>query len=360
MPSSLKVFVQDPNDPIWANGWDEKLSFMAEGLFSELGLILPLVRRVEDPRLKPEEFRIQINDLRHPPVTGLRPNEIMVNDTTERLALIGVKAHEAVSPVTGRIVFSIVQAEGAATKTLESAGLTTWDPLGRLVLHLAIEIRRNAGSLLTNGIVRHMLNTLEASFPQLVAAARARCSVPRLRRILQALLDEGISIRDLPSILESLLAINGTTDAETAGRLMFIPQGSKSCPLPSSLDSIDMNICIEHVRHSLKRAISFKYARGTQTLVAYLLDAKIEQRVRESNSNPLTDQERSVILAAVATEMRYLPPTAQVPVFLTTPEIRCAIRDLITEEFTSMQVTSYAELPADLNVQPVARISLPT
>ena len=121
-----------------------------------------------------------------------------------------------------------------------------------------------------------------------------------------------------------------------------------------------MNICIEHVRHSLKRAISQQYARGTQTLVAYLLDPKIEQQVRESNSNPLTDQERSVILAAVATEIRYLPPTAQVPVFLTTPEIRCAIRDLITEEFTSMQVTSYAELPADLNVQPVARISLPT
>src|SRR5262249_6634699 len=207
----------------------------------------------------------------HPPVTGLHPNEILVNDTPERLPQKDLKARKAVSPLTGRLVFSIIEDNGDSAKILESAGLTTWDPLGCLVFHLAIAIRRHAGSLLTNGLVRQMLDTLEAAFPELVAATRARCSIPGLRRILQALLDDGISIRDLRGILESLLMINLTTDTDSAGRLIFIPPASRSSPLPSSLDSIDINFCIEQVRHGLKRAISYKYARGTQTLVAYLL-----------------------------------------------------------------------------------------
>ena len=365
---SLKVFVRDPNDPIWANAWNEKLKSVNEQLFDELGLLLPPVRREADPRLEPEEFRIQINDVRHPPVSGLRANEILVNDTVDRVSKMKlnemtVKAREAVSPVTGRLVFSIADGDDALTKALESAGLTIWDPLGYLVLHLAIAIRHHAGSLLTDGIVRYMVDTLKTVFPQLVAATRARCSISWLRRLLQALLDERISIRDLRSILEAVLGINGTTEPGLDGRLVVIPVASKLClaPAPSSLEAVDFDVCIEQVRRSLKRAISHKNSRGTQTLVAYLLDPKIEQRICERSAHPLTAQERDSIRAAFAAEARHLPPTAvQIPVILTAPDIRRAVRDLIAGEFTLMPVTSYAELPPDLNVQPIARISLPT
>src|SRR5205814_1772942 len=124
----------DPNSAVWAK-WDEKLDFMNDGLFYELGLLLPIAKRELDPRLAPEEFRIQINDLRLPPVKGLLPGEMVVNDTAERVndiarrLSLSVTARQAVSPVTNRLTFAIVSGEQSTAEKLESEGLTTWDPL---------------------------------------------------------------------------------------------------------------------------------------------------------------------------------------------------------------------------------------
>jgi type III secretion protein V len=120
---------------------------------------------------------------------------------------------------------------------------------------------------------------------------------------------------------------------------------------------------VSFVRAGLKREVGHKYARGTNTLVAYVLDAEIEALVSRQQKAPTDDDildERDFdrIAEAIQTEIALLPSTAEVPVILTTETARPRLRELMAAEFPRVSVVSYTELVSELNVQPVARISL--
>ena len=121
----------------------------------------------------------------------------------------------------------------------------------------------------------------------------------------------------------------------------------------------------EHVRSALKRYVSHKYARGTNTLVVYLLDPQIEDAVRGAIKRTSAGTHLALepdiaqeIVQAVKNECGHLPPTAQRPVILTAMDIRRYVRKLLEYEFNPpFSVVSFQELSPELNIQPVARIS---
>jgi len=120
---------------------------------------------------------------------------------------------------------------------------------------------------------------------------------------------------------------------------------------------------VSFVRVGMKRSVANKFARGTQTLVVYLLDEKIEGLVLEYISPEGDLKERAcneddAILDALKAELAYLPSTAQRPVILTMVNIRPHMLEIIASEFPHISVLCYEELPSDLNIQPVARIQL--
>jgi type III secretion protein V len=108
----------------------------------------------------------------------------------------------------------------------------------------------------------------------------------------------------------------------------------------------------------LRRYISHKYTRGSSSLVVYLLDPAIESRVVEATDRPVTDGEREKILHAIFEEVGSLPQSTHNPVILTTLEARRPFRDLIEFEFPYLSVLSYQELSPEMNIQPIARISM--
>jgi hypothetical protein len=128
-------------------------------LFNELGIVLPAMSVVCDVNLHEPDFRIQLNDIRLPPVAGL--------------------------PVTdhGAVSFIVTNLDG--------------------------EIRRNAGHFLTTENVECSLDLLRDRFPVLVDAVLDRFEILELTALLRDLLNEEVSIRDLRGVLESLLAIEG-------------------------------------------------------------------------------------------------------------------------------------------------------
>jgi flagellar biosynthesis component FlhA len=335
---------------------DELFDFMQEGLFVELGIIFPKVSIDIDESLEENDFRIQLNDIRFPSVIGLEPDQFFVNDTSERLSLINITGKKAINPATG-MECAIVQNKESALDICEKAGLTTWNPTGFIILSLAAEVRRNAGIFLTNEIVDYSLSLLGAAFPVLVDTASKRFDTVTLTQILRDMLDEEISIKDLRTILETLLSI------KTSGQnkyISFFYNAPNSCPITENkkvdgdLDIVNYSNCL---RISLRRYISHKYARGTNTLVVYLLDPQIESRIKSIDKQPLTDEECDRIIKAISDELKYLPATAQIPVILTSIEIRKRLRNLIEKEFPRLNVLSYHELMPNLNIQPVARIS---
>jgi type III secretion protein V len=260
------------------------------------------------------------------PRIGLAPGTILVNDTPENLAPLGVDAAPTLNPATAQ---PAAIASDEHKESLESAGLTTWNPIGFLILCLAAAVRQSAHALMTRDVADGLVGQLGSAFPALRAAADEHVPPDKLAPVLRELLLDGVSVRNLRRILELLIRYetveraNHRTDAVT-----FVCEG-------------------------LADLIAFTLARGTSTVVVYLLDPEIENALADGADETTAGR----VSAAVRDELAFLPAMAQVPAILTHDESRRRLRDLLRPEFPRMRVLSYSELPPDYNVQPVARIS---
>lgn len=314
----------------------ELIPFMRDGLFIELGVRFPGVRARGNSSLPPGAYQVQINEV--PVVTGQATlGHVLVNDTVDRLRLMNIQGFEAINPATRQPAAWVPEQH---RETLEAAGLTTWDVPGYIILHVAAVLRRNAREFVGVQETQTMLEQLEKAFPAIVKEVIPKVvNVLKLTDILQRLVEEEISIRDLRGILQAL-AEYGQVEADNV-------------------------MLTEHVRASQRRYISHKYARGSGTLVVYLLDPNIEEAIRGSIKRTsagahlaLEPELAQEIVQAVRSECGHLPPSAQRPVILTAMDIRRYVRKLLEYEFNpSFSVLSYQELSPELNIQPVARIS---
>lgn len=315
----------------------EMVPMMRDGLFYELGVKFPGIRvRGNETDLAEGTYIIMINEV--PLISGnISMEKVLVNDTVDRLTLLNIKGEQAVNPANGSEC-AWIPAQYA--EIAEQAGLTTWDAAGYMVLHLSSVLRKNAAEFVGIQEVQNMLEQLEQAFPALVKEVVPKAVSPfQLTDIMRRLVEEEISIRDLRSILQAL-AEWGQVENDTV-------------------------MLTEYVRNALKRYISHKFTRGGNTLVVYLLDPQIEETVRSSIQHTqsgsflaLEPEITQEMLTAVRNEVGNLPPTAQNPVILTTMEIRRYFRKLIELEFPHLAVLSYQELSPDMNIQPIARITL--
>ncbi len=316
---------------------NELVPFMRDGLFVELGVRFPGVRARGNPNLKPGGYLVQINEV---PVDSGQTmlGYLLVNDTVDRLQLMNIEATEAINPATRQQCSWVAEEH---KDILESAGLTTWDSPSYIILHLAGLLRRNARDFLGVQEVQTSLEQLEKALPALVRECIPKViSVLKLTDIMQRLVEEEISVRDMRSVLQAL-AEHGQEEADNV-------------------------MLTEHVRASMKRYISHKYSRGQNSLVVYLLDPQIEEAIRSaikhtsSGSHLALEPELAQeIVGAVSQECNRLPPTAQRPVILTAMDIRRYVRKLLEYEFMPpFSVVSFQELSPEMNIQPIARISL--
>jgi len=325
------------DDTTGSNFLNELIPMMRDGLFYELGVRFPGLRvRGNDGDMPAGSYIIMINEI--PLVMGnVDQNKVLVNDTPDRLRLLGIDAEPAQNPANGNACAWI---SADVRELAEQSGLTTWDAPGYLVLHLSAVLRKNASEFVGIQETQNMLEQLEQAFPALVKEVVPKAVSPfQLTDILRRLVEEEISIRDLRNILQAL-AEWGPVENDTV-------------------------MLTEYVRAALKRYISHKYTRGQSTLIVYLLDPQIEETVRSSVQHTssgsylaLEPEITQEILASVRNEVGNLPPSAQQPVVLTTMEIRRYFRKLVELEFPHLAVLSYQELSPEMNIQPIARISL--
>ena len=358
----LEVFVGEGfaahPSPVDDKSFPEMFSMMLDGLFYELGTVLPEVRVETDSNLKSGEFRIRLNGIEHGPVSDLHEDEFLVNDTVDRLTLLGIGGREHINPANGNECAIVRDTHDEAARC-QQAELTTWGPRGYLVLYLSSHIRKAAAQFQTDELTQYILDSLGEAFPELVQLVLQRYSLAQISWVLRELLDEEISIRDLRTILESLLSIDGMTDVDLSRFIVFLAYTDNLCPASSAGDIRELTPAdlTNFVRTSLKRHITHKYTRGGNTLLVYLLDSAIEQRIAETSVRPLTDEEKEKLHAVIREEVQALPAAATVPTLLTTFEVRRTLRRLIERQLPQLAVLSYQELSPDVNIQPIARIS---
>jgi type III secretion protein V len=336
-------------------------SFLREGMYLELGLTYPKFRFVIAEDLKPRRLRFKINHLTTPPLIGLRSDQCLVNDTIDRLPLIGIDAKAAINPASGQpaSVVDISQKTRA-----EEYGLTTWDQMGYLILTFAEALRKNSACFVHREVVENQLDQLGAAFPALVKAARTQASSERLTRVLRGLVEEEISIRNLRLILERLLGYSYSFS--DSSRYLILDDRPNALGRLNNTQRDGYVSLVSFLRAGMKRQIGNKLARGTNTLVAYLLDLQIERITQESQDFPagangemqLDDSLCEDILDAIRQEVAWLPLTATRPSILTSIAARPFLRQIVADEFPRIPVVAYQDLAPDLNIQPVARISL--
>ena len=333
------------------------LDIMTDGLFSELGILYRLEAVDMDDRLNEPWFRVQCNDVPAPPVKGLAPGEFLVDDTVDRLTLLNLKGLPAINPANGAECAILSGGEDIRNVAIQ-AGLTTWGPEGYLVLHAASEIRSNAGAFMNLTLFDFLIAQLSRSFPDLVNEAISRLGRVRLSRILRLLGNEETSVRDLRTVFNSLLAVDGITAVDPSSFIIFPAHAHFPCPTEKvhRFDDLRPEDYADCARMALRRYLSHKYTRGGNTLVVYIVDRAIEERL--AVPTPLSSSELDALLDAVLNEVGSLPPTTTQPVLLTTFAVRRRLRGLIQHAFPTLAVLSYQELRAEIKIQAIARITL--
>jgi type III secretion protein V len=308
-----------------------------ERLFFELGVRFPGVRvRGNAPGLANEAFVVKLNEV---PVVFAQValNHFFVNDTEANLRLLQIEAIAGQNPMTHTPGAWVPEAMKEKT---DAAGLTPIDIAGFIALQLGDVMRKYAHEFLGIQEVQAILDQMDQIYPALVKETVPKLvSVHLLTEILKRLVQEDISIADMRSILQAIA--------------LWAPVETN----PTTLT--------EYVRTEMKRFISFKYTRGQNNLVVYLLDPEIEEIISNSirqseNGNylalePDTAQE---ILKTFEQEVGNLPQTAQKPVVITTMEVRRYLKKLVEIHHPEIAVLSYQELAPEIRVQPIARISL--
>lgn len=161
----------------------------------------------------------------------------------------------------------------------------------------------------------------------------------KIGEILQRLVSEDISVRDLRTILEAL-----------------VEWGQKEK---------DVVLLTEYVRGALKRHISHKHCAGHNMLPAYLLAPKVEETlraaIRQTSAGSYLALDPAVgkqLVEAIKKTVGKINPTGQRPVMLASMDIRRYLRKMIEQDLYDLQVVSYQELVTDVNVQPLGRVDL--
>jgi type III secretion protein V len=222
---------------------------------------------------------------------------------------------------------------------LTSAGLSVMDTSQILTYHLATVLRKYASDFIGVQETKFLLSAMEQRFPDLVKEAVRIMPMQKIGEILQRLVSEDISVRDLRSILEAL-----------------VEWGQKEK---------DVVLLTEYVRGALKRHISHKYCAGQNMLPAYLLAPQVEETlraaIRQTSAGSYLALDPAVgkkLVESIKKTVGKLNPNGQRPVMLASMDIRRYLRKMIEQDLYDLQVVSYQELIPDVNVQPLGRIDL--
>ena len=317
---------------------DELIPFMRDGLFTELGVRFPGIRVRRNPSLKSASYLIFLHEV--PLVSGeVRLEHVLVNESAERLKLLGIEGIPTVNPATMQPACWISNTHADAMRSMEAA---VWNIPEFLILHLSAVLKRYAPDFVDVQEVQRMLDGLDKVFPVLIRETIPHVlSLVKLTEILKRLVDEGVSIRDMRGILQAV-AENGHQEKEIV-------------------------MLTERVRIALRRSIASQHARGGKQLLVYLLDGEIERMIQESIQHDAggaaclamaPDAARGII-EAVKRECGAVSLLAQRPVILTKMRVRRYVYALLAHEFNPpLPVISHHELSPEIQVRPMVQIML--
>ena len=299
----------------------------------ELGTVVPIIRLRDNIQLNPNQYIINIKGIQISEGEILFDHYMAMNPGSVEEEITGIPTFEPSFHLPA-IWITESQRERA-----ESYGYTVVDPPSIIATHLTEVIREHIAELLTRQDVQNLVNNLKEGNQALADELVPKLmSLGEIEKVLQNLLREGISIRDLVTIFETL--------ADYA---------------PSTHDT---DVLTEYVRQSLKRAISTKYFSTEETTSVVTLDPKLEQQIMDSvkqteNGAYLTmDPEKTKqIIHSTEVETKKLEDAGKPMIVMTSPIVRMYFKKMTQDYFKDLVVVSYNEVEPQIELQSVGMIT---
>ena len=299
----------------------------------ELGTVVPIIRLRDNIQLNPNQYIIKIKGIQVTEGEILFDHYMAMNPGYVEEEITGIPTFEPSFHLPA-IWITESQRERA-----ESLGYTVVDPPSIIATHLTEVIRQHIAELLTRQDVQNLVNNLKESNPVLVDELIPKLlGLGEIQKVLQNLLEEGISIRDLLTIFETLADHAQTTR--------------------------DTDVLTEYARQALKRAISSKYFPANETTSVVTLDPKIEQEIMssvkqtEQGAYLTLDPERTkAIMNSVETEIQKLESLGKSAIIITSPIVRMYFKKLSEDYFKDLIVVSYNEVESNVELQSVGMVT---
>ena len=299
----------------------------------EMGFVVPTVRMHDSSVIGTNQYTIRIKG------EEVAKGEILVDyylalEPSKPLGEIdGIETVEPAYGIPSRWILP------ENKEMAEIYGYTVIDPLSVILTHLSETIKKHAYELLTRSETIQLVENLKRTSPELVEeACPAVVSYALLEKVLRALLMEGIPIRDMQTILETMVDAMGTTR--------------------------DPDLITESVRNALSRTITRRFCQDGQ-LRAITLDAEVERKVVAS----LTKNEHGIYLAmepdliqALITQLaEHIPKFAELgqqPILLTSQVVRVYLSRLLSQYFNNLCVLSFSEIVGTVQIQSLGNVTI--
>lgn len=314
----------------------EQIRALRRKMASEMGFITPSVRIQDNIQLPTDKYVIKLKEIEI--ASGeVRPNRLLA------ICPSGIDPHNALpGEVTTEPSFGLPAIWTEPTLKIQATneGYTVVDPTTVIITHLTESINQNLGELLTYAATQQLLDDLPNDQQRLVSdLIPSQASLSTIQRVLQSLLQERISIRDLPTILES------------------IQEGS-------ALISKGIKALTAHVRVRLSRQICSNYVGPSGAISMITLSPEWETKLLNNIVGQGDDQTLAMppnmLDEFVKSLRRAFDQTANIgetPVIVTTSGTRDSVRMIIDRIRPSMAVMAQAEIYPRTRIRTVATVT---
>lgn len=301
----------------------------------DMGMVIPSVRMTDNPEINPNMYIIKIKG------ESVASGEILVDH------YLALDSGDVTTEIEG--IDTVEPAFGLPAKWISEdkkimadvAGYTLIDPVSVMITHWSEIMKRYAYELLSRQDVNTMIENVKKTNPIVVEDLIPKViSVGYLQKVLANLLKEGVPIRDMETILETL--------------------GDHTNVLK------DIDIATEYVRQSLKRTITHRFAEAN-SLRVITLDTQIEDMIvsavkknEQGSYLAMAPDLIQSIVAATNEEIDKIKDVIPNVIILTSPVVRIYFKKLTEQFINNIAVLSYSEIDASAQIQAIGNISLST
>ena len=305
----------------------ERVTGVRRTFAQEMGVIVPPIRLRDNLQLSANEYRFLLKG------NAIARGELMpgywlaMNAANSKTLLKGIPT---VEPVFQLPATWITDGE---RKNAEISGFTVVDAASVLVTHLSETVKRSCHEILSRQDVQLLLDNLKQTHPTVVnELIPTQLTVGQVQRVLQNLLAEGVSIRNLAVILEKVSDYAGLTKN------------------PDELS--------EHSRKALGAQLAKPFQSENGQIQAITLDPKLEQQIAQGVRQTPTEISLSLdprlarhIVERLSRSVQQMMSSGHQPVVLCAPQIRLGFKRFFETSFSDLAVLAYTEIPSRVQIQ---------